>query len=281
MRRPLFGTGIPTLVPVFPTLLKVFDTADFTPQAGAPPIYAVTLFAWAWQNITPVPVLDAPKLPLLGVTVVTNGGTGVAVAQRFPADFTAQQTADLSSYAKPTLLIERFVVRGDQQIFVSNANPVAGPLLPCFVYGYFEAVGRRAPSFPFRPLQPGPLVAPFSAPPTLVALNTPATTSYATAHQLNAAYIDLLDFNTNQGALIIDAPLDAKAFLRLPGNVKLPMPLAVGAGRLLFQAKPFEGQPLIAPSSGDVNISVGFETSGTLIAPDFVAISAYGGFTRR
>ena len=274
MRRPLFGSGAPKLVATTPALTEVFDTTDFTPQDKTPQVYAVTLFAWAWQNVTPV--ADATKLPKIGVTVVTEGDAGIVVAERLPADFAAQQAAEIISVAKPTLLLERFLVRGDQQIYISNLNSAVGAL-PCYVYGYFEAVGRRSPTFPFRPLQPGPLGAPFSALPTLVSVVAPAAASYQTAHQLSNAYIDLLDISANVGGVgASEAPADGLCFLRFPGGVKLPLPIATG--HVLFVSEVFEGQPIIAPAQNDVNIDVGFDAS---VTPGALAAAVYGGFTRR
>ena len=280
MRRPLFGTGIPKSMRTTDGAITVFDANAFTPQAGAPQAFAVTLFAWTWQRTQPDPT--PTKLPFPSVAVVTSG-VPIIVAQRDPAAVAALQAAEVSSYARPIKLLDRLIVRGDQQIVAGNVNFAgdAAGTRSCFIYGYFEVAGESLPSLPFRPLQPvTPMVAPFNAPVAVVDLSVSAATQYKVAHQLSSAYIDLLLLNTDQGGFsTFEAPIDADCFLKLPGGIKMPLPFSTG--HILLNAQPFDFQPLIAPSSSDVDISVGFETSGTLAPGSRVAVSAYGLFTRR
>lgn len=276
MRRTLFTTGIPRKVLSADSLVTVFDTTDFTPQEGAPQVFAVTLFAWAYQNI--VPIADPTEHPLLLLTVTTDGGSAVVVNQRFPSDFAAGEEAAETGTAQPALLLERFMMRGDQQLIIANLNETS---TSCFVYGYFEQVGAAGFISQFRPLQPGQLLAPFSAAPTLVTVAANAPGAYATAHQLSSAYVDAVTLKANVGSTATEVA-DATAFVRLPGGVKIPLPFN-NAGdadaHYLLLSEPFDGIPMIAPSTntGANLIEVGFDAGSTTAG---VAVSAYGSFRR-
>lgn len=288
MRRPLFGTGFPKRMLFDDGVIKVFDTNDFTPQENAPLTFAVTLFCWPWQNYIPTnlaPILA--NLPFPVVTVAANGGTPIGVAQRSNADVASMFAAQTFDMAKPIKLLDRYVVRGDQQIFAGNVNPnsTLANGVSCAIFGYFETVGVHELSAMFRPLQPSNPVAPFSAPVPVITSNVPNTKQYATAHQLYFGFTDVLTLNANNGAIgNIEVGSDAEAFFKFPGaNVAeqqnvLAIPFA--QAHVLLQSQPFVGQPVTPASKDDLNILFGFETTGTLPGAGTAAITAYGNMLR-
>jgi len=278
MRRPLFGTGIPKRALFDDGLITVFNTTVFTPNAQSPQVFAVTLYAWAWQNVAPF-TAHPTYLPTLVVTLETDGAVAPpALTQWLAGDFHNYELA--SVVARPVKLLDRVVVRGDQQLYLSNLNTncsVANGMF-CFIYGYFEMAGEDDHAEPFRPLQPpGPLFAPFSGTPTELVLAQSAAGAYATAHQLTNAYLDDLTFKANVGGgePTPEAISDAVAFLRLPGGVKLPLP--VNGTNPLQASEVFDGIPMIAPSAMDSLVEIGFDTTSSA---GKVAAVAYGSFNR-
>lgn len=270
MRRALFGNGIPKRALNADGVITVFDTNDFTPQEKNPLAFAVTLFVWGWQN----EILGLPgNPPDVAVFCNTEGGGPITLNQRDRVAFAAYETANETSSARPIKLLDRYVVRGDQIITCVNFNPAN---TQCFVYGYFETVGATVPSMPFRGLMPEPLEDPFVFAPTVVSVPA-ATTQYKTAHLLNTSYADLLFLNAN-----VAVPEDSagNAWVRLPGNVKLPLPIGgaftpLSLNTLLSEI--FDGIPMIAPSASDNKVEVGFDTSGGGATN---VIAAYGAFRR-
>ncbi len=282
MRRPLFTTGIPQRALFDDSIITVFDTTDYTPQAAAPQAYAVTLFVWAYGSVVLTGVGDVGKLPRIGVNVTSDNDAGITVAERYPADFVAAEVVAAASVARPVKLLDGFIVRGDQQITVANTNTdsTVANEMSCFVFGYFEAVGEAPTSKPFRPLMPTALEAPFSATPALVTVIGAGAGAYGTAHMLSATYKDELTLRTNLATSI--EYTDATAFVRFPGGTLLPVPfnnsgLPAPNVHALFGAEIFDGIPLIAPSSSSNLIEVGFGTSG---AGGNTAIAGFGGFRR-
>lgn len=134
----------------------------------------------------------------------------------------------------------------------------------------------------YRPLQPLTPPVPaadgsFSPAPTLVFPAGPNSNEYATAHQLSNKLIDLLtlhvDFVTG---LAYGGTL--AAFVRFPGNVKVPLPWpapAAAASNAIIT--PFDGIPMRALTANAVNVEIGFDDSGN---PGSAALSAYGDFYR-
>lgn len=288
MRRPLFGNGFTRSMVSNDGEIEVFDTLDFTPQVKAPQAFAVTLFAWTWQLYAPAsatPAVGQPNtlnMPAPSVSVKTNGGPAVLLKSLTAADSVAQQAAQLSSMAKPVVLLDRFVVRGNQQIVARNLNPLCSLAnqMNCFIYGYFEAVGETVPSLAYRPLQPSDnLNAPFSAPPLVNDVFPPDTVLEQTLHQLTTQYLDLVNIYVLTGGLVVSkpvGPLGTRGVLELPGLTGLPIPIA-DAHPLGFLSHPFEYQPMIASSDTDNLIRIGIDSGDV----GQVVMKAYGHFLRR
>lgn len=287
MRRPLFGNGFPTLLPsIVPTppfagALKVFDTLDFTPQKGAPQAFAVTLYFWHWQNV--VPVADPTKLPQ-PVAVATSGNNLSTALSLVPlcsyaaSEIAALQAAQANDIARPIKLVDRFVVRGDQQIYAYDSHTVAGHLSG-FVYGYYEVIGASVPTTPFRGLQPdNNLAAPFNYPPFfLLSTISNQTNNFKPLHLLNEDYIDLLDVNAN--VLWVsdnNSPPSAALLFSPTQGIILPAKVATTTA-FSFRSKPFEYQPF----TGGTVIQAGFGNTGNLGLGGVVDMSVYGNFLRR
>jgi hypothetical protein len=271
MRRPLFGNGIPKNVLNADGVVPVFDTSGLDPKV----VYALTIFCWSWKNL-PTPILAAEPNLLIGV--VSDGQPVVAVAAFSPTFFFGLKSQQ--PQGQPVLVLDRYLMRGNQQLFVQNDDP--GLLATsCWLYGYFEAVGESPISNPFRPLQPGPLVPPFSPSPTLVFPVGPNASEYKTAHKLDANFVDALTLN------VLDAskPLAAYgvlplAFVRLPGGLKMPLPMPpVGApAGEAIDCTPFDSIPMRAPSAADNLIEIGFDNNGNVASG--AALSGFGRFRR-
>ena len=260
MRRPLFGNGIPKRVLTTDSIVTVFDTNAFTPQDTAPPVFAVTLFAWGWTNV--VPSNNQTTLPYLIATLkASSSAPDLAIAQRVPSDFAANESAGLSTVARPIKIVDRLMMRGDQVLKVFNFNPTC---VSCWVYGYFEIVGETPVAAPFRPLQPGPLVAPFDASLAGVSVVPPGpANAFAPVHQLTTAYIDDVTLQTNEGSLAGLEDPAAVIVMRMPGNFGIPLPVgAAGTGHVLLNAEPFSGIPMRAPSNTDNLIEIGITFAG-------------------
>jgi hypothetical protein len=268
MRRPLFGNGIPQNLPgnPIPVPVLLFDTKALDPAQ----VYAVTLFCWAWQNL-PTPTLA--NEPNLQIGVVSNAQPVVAVAAVDPAVFVDLKTP--KPYGKPVLVLDRYMMRGDQQLFAQNAGAVTAT--SCWLYGYFEVAGESPVSEPFRPLQPAALVAPFSPSPTLIFPVGPAATEYKTAHKLDPDYLDAVTLNVLTAARAVYGSLPS-AFVRLPGGLKMPLPMPPTMSVGTINCSPFDGIPMRAPSAADNLIDIGFDDSGDVANAS--ALSGFGRFRR-
>lgn len=289
MRRPLFGNGFTQLLRADEGVVDVFNTLDFTPQPSGPQAFAVTLFCWTWQTYAPASATpfagqpDVVNMPAPSVSVKTDGGPSVLVNAVTVADCIALQTAQLSSMALPIKLLDRYVVRGNQQISAKNENPLCSGAnsMFCFIYGYFEPVGLTLPSLPFKPLQPNEkLVAPFSAPPLVNDVVPVNTASLKTLHRLTDAYLDLVNIYVSTGGIIVGGkpvgPLGGKAAIELPNALGLPIPMAE-AHPLGFMSHPFEYQPMIAPNNTNNLIVVALDSGDAGQA----IMRAFGDFQRR
>jgi hypothetical protein len=273
MRRPLFGNGFPVQMLNSDGDIEVIDGSDYTPQEKAPSALAVTLFCWTWQQFATA--ADTAKLPAPAVSLVTDGSE-TPVARRSVDAVTAFQLAGTSDIALPIKLLDRFVIRGDQQIKAANLNNLStGDGIYCFIYGYFEMVGEIVPTVPFRPLMPEALEEPFAAVPTVVNVANATTESFATAHQLYANYIDLLTLNVDANQAGAEGD-NGSAFVRFPNGILLPIPCTDDGTR--FQSRPFDYQPMTPASNTAVNVEVGWDTSGD---NGDVGLTAYGSFLRR
>lgn len=288
MRRPLFGNGFTVSLLAGDGDVDVFDTLDFTPQSKAPQAFAVTLYCWTWQLYAPASATpttgqpDIANMPAPSVSVKTNGGPAVVLASHTNLDTVAQQAAQFATMAKPIKLLDRYVVRGNQQITAKNLNPLCtlANQMNCFIYGFFEAVGEVVPTLGFRPLQPDEnLVAPFSNPPLVNDVVPVDSVSEKTLHLLTDTYIDLVNIYVFAGGLALSkpvGPLGIRAVLELPGLTGLPIPV-IDAHPLGFLSHPFEYQPMIAPNTTDNLIRIGIDSGDV----GEVVMKAYGNFLRR
>lgn len=288
MRRPLFGNGFTVRMLSNDGVVDVFDTLDFTPQNKAPQAFAVTLYCWTWQLYAPaatVPAAGQPaiaNMPAPSVSVKTNGGPAVVLLSHTNLDTVAQQAAQFATMAKPIKLLDRYVVRGNQQITARNLNALCSVAnnMNCYIYGYFEAVGEVVPSLAFRPLQPDEnLVSPFSNPPLVNDVVAADTAVEKTLHLLTDTYLDLVNIYLFVGGLALSkpvGPLGIRAVLELPTVTGLPIPV-VDAHPLGFLSHPFEYQPMIAPNTTDNLIRIGIDSGDV----GEVTMKAYGNFLRR
>lgn len=257
--------------------MKVFDTLDFTPQKGAPQAFAVTLYFWHWQTV--VPVADPTKLPIPFAVATTgnNLGNPVVLCTYTDQEIAAIQDAQSNSVALPIKLVDRFVVRGDQQIYAYNANQVVGHLSG-FVYGYYEVMGEHIPTLPYRGLQPSDnLVAPFNyLPLSMRSTISNQTNIFQPLHLLNEDYIDLLDVNANVFWVSdTDVPPAVGILFSPTQGITLPAKEPT-TEPFYFRSKPFEYQPF----TGDTLIQAGFGNTGNVDGGS-VSLSIYGNFLRR
>lgn len=238
MRRPLFGNGIPTLSPA-PAGLQVFDTTAIDPP-NEKYTYELTLFMWG----------DTPTTALAGTIVSTVGiitsGSALVLTSAYT---TAQLDALRSPNGGAIKIIDKMVVRGDQQVGIATGDDV-------HVYGYFERQGEHAVSSSFRPLQPtNTLVSPFNAP-QAVLLPTTGATEQIDVHLLDANYIDTLDLFVSANNVAEALPDGASAAILFPGGITLPIDLQTGLPGALLASKMLDGIPLRAPDSADALIQM-------------------------
>lgn len=257
MRRPLFGNGIPVPVGLVPVL--VFDTKAVDPP-GEQHSYALTLFFW-----------DTPTDASVGFKayVVTAGA---------PATYMAVTAANLAKKRLTefgtALVIDRLVLRGDQQVYVQTTTGGAG-----HVYGYFEMDGTQDEPLRYRPLQPSNnLVAPFNATPAVLLLG-PSATGTTDVHALDPDYLDLLELtiaSATDQEILTGPPF---ATVILPGGIQLPY-LSKTSNQYLNDVV-FPGIPMRAPSAADKMIKL-FLSSDTavVVPPSSTGATAFGFFDR-
>lgn len=255
MRRPLFGNGIPRNILNADDIVELFNTDDFNPND----VYAVTLFVWWFQPGA------APTDPTLLITCSSDGGAPLPIANVQNTFLNALWAGPaVGSRVAPLKVLDRYLVRGDQQLFCANS---VGGAASCFVWGYFEQVGSENPPRPFRGLQPGPLVSPYVFEPVYADLAEDSAFE-ATLHQLSPTYIDLVTLD-----VAVQATATAIVAVTLPGGLILPMP-SESSG---FPFRVFDGIPMRAPSSTDINIKL---VATTAVGETVAALVGYGGFDR-
>ncbi len=248
--------------------VTILDTSELDPKM----VYAVTLYCWPWTAAL-VPS-DATE-PALGLTVASDGDPAVEVAAFFQTFFEAWKLSAEPLKSSPLVLLDRYMMRGDQQLVAGNAN---GASDSCFLYGFFEAVGEQSVPEPFRPLQPGALVAPFIPEPTSVHPVGPNASEYETAHLLDAKLLDAVRLNVSYFRISLPDGDIGAAFVRLPGGVKMPLPTPSTGEIDALTCTPFDGIPMRAPSAADNKIEVGFDDSGAVVSG--AALTAFGAFRR-
>lgn len=270
MRRPLFGNGIPKNILNPDGQVLILDTGAL--DRGT--VYALTLYAWVWKSAF---ANAAATEPDLGLTLTTSGGSPESLAAYFATFFEAWKDSVKPQKIAPIKVLDRFLMRGDQQVHAGNANALS---TSCFLYGYFEAMGEVPIGEPYRPLQPGALVAPYSPVPVHVQPAGAGATEYKTAHKLDAAYLDQIILDVTYFKIAVPDLDIGSAFIRLPGGIKMPLATpgdgdGIETGALTSRV--FDGIPMKASDDGNL-IEVGFETNGAV--GDASALTAFGNFRR-
>ncbi len=228
MRRPLFGNGIPLLVAGGgPT--QVFDTTEADPP-GEHYTYALTLFGW--------------EDPSDGVTIsLITEGNASSYALYSASEYDALRFPNNGACK----MVDRIVLRGDQQVFVLPADDL-------HVFGYFERVGFQAEAHNYRPLEPTTPVAPnFSPSPSfLVGAGGSGAQGPLTVHQMTSEYIDYLDLSV-AGAIVAAGPTGTPGgTITFPGGVVLDIEMVADAAVPIFKnSKLLDGIPMRAPSDTD------------------------------
>lgn len=271
MRRPL-GGGMPLQMiddgnPVNANI-TLFDTNTLDQNQ----VWQVTVKMW--------PAYAGGALTALSfaIDLVTNG-VAVKIVQPTVAGLAAID-ASIAAGVVPTV-IDRLTLRGNQQLILrptGGEGPTGGSWA---AFGYFEMNGSDPLPYDFRPLEPTALVSPFNAAPTVLDIAAAALTPvYAAAHLLNAQYVDLVTLIASvQG---VTAPFDSalEPVLRFPTGLELPLlPIAPTAlsGTVVSITRILEGIPLLAPSSTNNALQIGFLTPDGTGA---VRATSYGSFTR-
>lgn len=255
MRRPLFGNGIP--VPVGLAPVQVFDTTDLDPP-NEQHSYALTLYFWEGVNADVALGFKA--------YVVTAGSPITYLA----VDATNLLTKKLTPNGA-ALVIDRLVLRGDQQVFVQTTAGGSG-----HVYGYFEMDGAVEEVERYRPLQPSNnLVTPFNATPAVLLL-APSATSTVDVHALDPDYIDQLELTIAAASNEVAPAGNPLAAVQLPGGVLLPY--LVKASEQYVNDIVFPGIPMRAPSAADKLIKLFLSSDTTPLS--LTGATAFGHFDR-
>ena len=222
----------------------VFDTTDFVvPDSVSQPgsggeVFTLTLFVWPLEGEG-----SAPVLPSLDIELVTEGVSAKLLG--LPADAMTLLFSSSIVQGESFKVLERLVLRGDQQVRVA-VGEAAGGGGNMAVYGYFER-GEEPLPFGLRPLEPGPLVPPFSAAPGTITV--PALTLEQTpAHHLevNGDYWDYVTMFVNARVNVIEGSNDGHSSVILPNGMNLFIP----ASAVDAQVAPF-------PSAGNNLIQIG------------------------
>lgn len=260
MRRPILTNGLPRNLLVADGPVTILDAEDLNENM----VYALTLYVW-WFQPGAGPFTN-PNL--LMATTVEGTTLSIGTVSQATFDDIWDQPAATDRLA-PLKVLDRYMIRGEQSVQV--ANDAAGSD-SCFIWGYFEQVGRQDLSRPFRGLQPTALADPFVYSPTTLVLVAAGVQS-GVVHQLSPTYVDLLTLDvvirTSDGL----APNEAGPTLSLPGPVTVPLPSQNDG----FPIRMFDGIPMRAPSAADVNLTLNIVTVG---AGSLLGI-AYGDFDRR
>jgi hypothetical protein len=269
MRRPL-NNGMPLSVAQGGPGVTVFDAAALDPNRS----WRVTLFAW--------PSVGPADMWVLGTSPVAN--LQLQVLQANPTDScvlwnrsSLQMQALFEGYVNQgqALQVADVVLRGNQSLVASCPVEVGTNALA--LYGYVVMDGVDPVPYAFRPLQPSnTLVAPFNAP--FVSLDKTAgdlTAGYETAQLLNASYWDYVTLDIS--ASIGGAVTDGKPRIRLPNGMRLPIPFLNAVGSLTLPVRIFDGIPLLAPSTTNNLLEVGFDSGDTTFN---MTARATGHFTR-
>jgi hypothetical protein len=267
MRHPLFvdsntsQAGLPRNILQADGEVTVFDTA-LDPQA----VWAVTLWVW-WHTNSEVPV-DPPRL--LGR--VYNNGEAVSTRGVFdmPATAFTALSAAQSPYFAPFKLLDKLCLRGSQILKLQNTVAANEN---CFVWGYAERAGESVISRPYRPLQPegNNLVSPYVGDPKTI-LVADGETEELVVHKLSNTYIDYLTLHV-AAAATEDPATEAK--IVFPNGVELLMPFVSGGTQVVYLPL-FDGIPMRAPASDDVDIVISLTADGGKQG----YMGAYGSFLR-
>jgi hypothetical protein len=257
MRRPLFGNGIP--VPVALAPVQVFDTKAIDPP-NEQHSYALTLYFW-----------DTPADAAVGFTAfVVTAGSPVTYINLSAANLATKKLTPNGA----ALVIDKLVLRGDQQVFVNILTGGAG-----HVYGYFERDGVQDLALNYRPFQPSNnLVPPYNANPAALLLG-PSATGSVDIHALDPDYIDIIQMmiaSATDQAMPAGPPF---ARIDLPGGgVSLPY-LTKGSNQYLNDVV-FPGIPMRAPSSAAADKLIKLFLSSDTTVASLTGATAFGFFNR-
>lgn len=171
MRRPLFETGLPQVPPALASIvaapnsaLSILDLRSLNNDLSSYTAF-VTLYAanqrFGLTDTLEVAWREGASTPLLLSKTEILGGIGV-----------------------PTKILDRFPLRGDAELIISNAVGDSG-----VIWGYFELEGSTDSLVTDRPLQPGALVSPFTYVPVVQTAGVLAQTD---VHAFSEGYFDLI-----------------------------------------------------------------------------------------
>lgn len=171
MRRPLFETGLPQVPPALASIvaapnsaLSVLDLRSLSDELQSFTRF-VTLYA-ANQRFGVTDTLE----------VAWREGTSTPVL--------LSETELIGGIGAPTKILDRFPLRGDAELIISNAVGDSG-----VIWGYFELEGSSDSLVTDRPLQPGALVAPFTYVPVV---QTAGVLAQADVHAFDEGYFDII-----------------------------------------------------------------------------------------
>jgi hypothetical protein len=171
MRRPLFETGLPQVPPALASIvaapnsaLSVLDLRSLNDELQSFTRF-VTLYA-ANQSFGLTDILE----------VAWREGTSTPLL--------LSETEILGAIGVPTKILDRFPLRGDAELLISNAVGDSG-----VIWGYFELEGSSDSLVTDRPLQPGALVSPFTYVPVVQTAGVLAQTD---VHAFDEGYFDII-----------------------------------------------------------------------------------------
>jgi hypothetical protein len=273
MRRPIFGNGLPRNILTASGTVEVLNTADLNPGS----VYALTLYLWIYQPGATFLTLN----PTFNVYVTTAGGAPLRLLTYTQQYLDTIFSAPPGGAVAPIKVLDRYMVRGDQQVTVDNVNATSDL---CVVWGYVEMVGEQDVGTPFRGLQPSnTLVAPFVFPPVAFDFVIANQLAITPLHRLSLEYVDLVTVDVANGG-IDDGSFDFGCALAFPGGVAVPMPstafLAPNLGSGMQRSRVFDGIPMRALDSSDAGSNILFGGGTGSSAGVSNAGRAFGSFLR-
>lgn len=250
MRRPL-GTGLPILL---------------TGNSIADPIYDLSLQPASLQermNFLTLYALQQGDGDASGNLSIIGGGAGLNLLSNSDL-FDAQQAGAGPGAIK---ILDRFAMRGDMSVTVTNTAVPANQLT--HVFGYLEIEGENDPPQALRALQPSnTLVSPYTTDP--VTLN--GVQSSTPVHILEEGFTDEITLFVGTGSsaasphLVFSDGVDSI-------DIDIGSVFGVSAQFFLRSGKLFDGIPMLALADG-AGISMYNTSAGDISA-------AWGYFNRR